>query len=72
LAAARLRLIRCAIPAPRKGHVCQGLGKGDVVLGALKGWAFVKGRQAKLRINDGLRDQGLKHQLRLGSKGNVK
>jgi hypothetical protein len=71
LAAAKGRLTRRAVPAPRKGHSRQGSGKDDVLRGSSKGRGFVKERWAKPRRNDGLRDQGLKHQLWLRSKGNV-
>jgi hypothetical protein len=70
LAAARERLTRRAIPAPRKGLGRQGSGKDDV-RGVPKRRTFVKWRRAKPRRNSGIRGGGVKQQLRLGSKGNI-
>jgi hypothetical protein len=45
LAGAHKQLIRCAIPAPRKLHGCQGPGKDDNVSGTPKGQMFEKRRR---------------------------
>jgi hypothetical protein len=60
-------MTRRAIPAPRKGHGRQGPDKDDDVRGTRKGRAAERIRQTQLKLN-GIRDRGLKQQLRLGSK----
>jgi hypothetical protein len=68
LAATRGRVTCRAIPAPRKGHGRQGPGKDNVVRGTPKGQTFKKRRWKGPECNNGIRDRGLKGQLRLGSK----
>jgi hypothetical protein len=46
--------------------------KDDVVRGAPKGRTFQKRRRKQPKFNNGIRDRGLKQQLRLGSKENFK
>jgi hypothetical protein len=56
------------VPAPRKGHDRQGLGKDNVVCGTPKGRTFEKRRWAQPKHNSGIRDRGLRRELRLGGK----
>jgi hypothetical protein len=71
LAAARIRMARRAVPAPRKGHGHQGPGKDSVAKGTPKGGTFGKRRRARPECNNGIRKRDLNQQLRLGSKGNI-
>jgi hypothetical protein len=63
------RMVDCrAIHVLHKRHGRQTPGRDNVVWRASKGWTFVKRRQMQPECNNGIRDQGLKGQLHLGSK----
>jgi hypothetical protein len=61
-------MTRRAVPAPRKGHSRQGPCKDDVACGTPKGRTFGKKCRGQPECNNGIKDIGLKGQLRLGSK----
>jgi hypothetical protein len=66
--AAACRGMTCrAIPALRKGRH-QGPGRDNVARGAPKGQTLYRRRRTHQEGSNGIRDEGLKKQLRLGSE----
>jgi hypothetical protein len=78
LAATRIQMTHCAIPAWHKGHGHKGLTvekrrqknhtKDNVVRGTPAGQTFEKRCWARSKRNNGIRDRGLRWELCLGSK----
>jgi hypothetical protein len=65
LAAARGRLARRAIPAPRKAHCRQGWSRGSVAKEAPKGRTLERTRRTGHECSSGIKDRDLKEELRL-------
>jgi hypothetical protein len=59
----RRRKIRRAIPAVRKGHVREGLGKNSVAKGASRGKMLGKRQRKSSESKNGILDRDLKEQL---------
>jgi hypothetical protein len=69
LAAARGRLARRAIPAPRKGHGRQGWSRDSVAKESLKERTLERTRRTGHECSSGIKDRDLKEQLPLRKEG---